>query len=86
MTIDPKFGEHDSAMFEQVQARALDIIRTRKVWFLYAITDQIEGEYLLAAPEFGDATDLPPRILTRALIAAAIDTLAELRSELEDRE
>lgn len=79
-----KFGEYDPAEFEQAQARALEMLRERKCWFVYAIADDLTGEYVLAAPESAFSANLPRRLLTRALVGAALDTLEEMRDELED--
>lgn len=78
-----KFGEYDSAEFEQAQARALEMIRERRCWFIYAIADDLTGEYVVAAPEVSLSVDLPHRLLTRVLVGAAIATLEEMRDELE---
>jgi hypothetical protein len=78
-----RVGREDPAVYEQKQARALDIIRTRKVWFLYAVDEEIEGEYILAAPEITGET-VPDDILARLVLRAAGDTIRELREELGD--
>lgn len=81
MTVE--IGPEDRAVFEQKQARALDVIRNGKVWFLYAVNDDLEGEYIACAPSV-DGKSVPADVLARVLLRAVEETARELREALGD--
>lgn len=90
----PDFGEGSVADFDQVQASALELIRSRRAWFVYAVDDHLEGTYRVIAPELVDAGrladvdvsrvpgDLQPRIMLLAMLRAVRVTVDELEARV----
>lgn len=77
--------DQDPAMFEQMQAEALDIIRKHKVWFVFAVDEEMDCSVVIACPETVHSDTLTGALLYKILlggvIQAAVDALWDVKDE-----
>lgn len=72
-------------MFDQLQAEAIDVIRSHKVWFVFAVDEDLGCTLLVACPETIESETLDGpmlyRILLSGVIGAAVESLHEAGPE-----
>ncbi len=71
-------------MFDQMQAEALNVIRSHKVWFVFAVDEEMDCSLLIACPETVRSDTLDGTILYRLLLGGVIAAAVEGLQDVED--
>jgi hypothetical protein len=73
--------EQDPAMFDQLQAEAIDALRKNVVWFVFAVDQEMKCTLAIACPERVESDQITGpelyQMLLHGVIGAACDALYE---------
>lgn len=78
------YREQDAAAFDQLQAEALNVIRKHKVWFVFAVDEDMDCSLLIACPERVVSDMITGPMLYKMLLASVMAAAAEALVEAEN--